>query len=198
MTHHLTWGGKHNNGYIALLHPNALTSRQPEYLAEHKLLSFLGKKICHFIHDFHPHWIARLGLPDSNGKHNQLGLHVQQRILRRIQPLQSQSRRGAITLFSRLDIGHDDFVGTQFVYCKPFKSRHKETRMDCVFFIPPRPFFDVGGRRRHRDFDLALDNVWYGRLALLFKMTVRTDSNELRDVECAMVDVLFDYAEGRC
>ena len=29
-------------------------------------------------------------------------------------------------------------------------------------------------------------------------MTVRTDSNELRDVECAMVDVLFDYAEGRC
>ena len=44
---------------------------------------------------------------------------------------------------------------------------------------------------RHRDFDLALDNVWYGRLALLFKMTVRTDSNELLDVECAMVDVLF-------
>ena len=81
-----------------------------------------------------------------------------------------------------------------------WEGPHEETvtRMDCVFFIPPRPFFDVGGRRRHRDFDLALDNVWYGRLALLFKMTVRTDSNELRDVECAMVDVLFDYAEGRC
>ena len=41
-------------------------------------------------------------------------------------------------------------------------------------------------------------HVWYGRLALLFKMTVRTDSNELPDVECAMVDVFFDYAEGRC
>ena len=51
-------------------------------------------------------------------------------------------------MFSRLDIGHDDFIGTQFVYCKPFKSLHTETRMDCVFFIPPRPFFDVGGRRR--------------------------------------------------
>jgi hypothetical protein len=33
----------------------------------------LGKKICHFIHDFHPHWIARLGLPDTNGEHDQLG-----------------------------------------------------------------------------------------------------------------------------
>ncbi len=69
--------------------------------------------------------------------------------------------------------------------------------MDCVFFIPPRPFFDVGGRRRHRDFDLSLDNVWYDRVALLFKMTVRTDSNELLDVECAMIDVFFDNTEGR-
>jgi hypothetical protein len=28
-------------------------------------------------------------------------------------------------------------------------------------------------------------------------MTVRTDNNEWLDVECAMVDVFFDYAEGR-
>ncbi len=69
--------------------------------------------------------------------------------------------------------------------------------MDCVFFIPPRPFFDVGGRRRLRDFDLSLDNVWYGCVALLFKMTVRTDSNELRGVECVMIDVFFDYEEDR-
>ena len=34
-------------------------------------------------------------------------------------------------------------------------------------------------------------------MVYLFKMTVRTDTNELRDVECAMIDVLFDYAEGR-
>ena len=73
-------------------------------------------------------------------------------------------------------------------------SRFSEERGEST----PRPFFDVGGRRRHRDFGLALDNVWYGHLALLFKMTVQTDSNELRDVECAMIDVLFDYAEGRC
>ncbi len=94
-----------------------------------------------------------------------------------------------------LDIGHADFEGQQFVYCKKFKSVHKETRMDHVFFIPPRPFYYVGGRRRHSEFDLALDNVWYGRVALPFKimMTVRTDSNQLRDVECAMIDVFFDY-----
>jgi hypothetical protein len=34
-------------------------------------------------------------------------------------------------------------------------------------------------------------------VALLFKMTMRTDSNELRDVECAMINVFFDYTERR-
>ena len=48
MRHQLVWGGKNQKGYIALLHPNSLASRQQEYLAEHKLLSFLGKKICRF------------------------------------------------------------------------------------------------------------------------------------------------------
>jgi hypothetical protein len=58
--------------------------------------------------------------------------------------------------------------------------------MDCVFFIPPKPFHSAGGRRHHLDSDLYLDNVWYGSVALLFKLTVRIDINELRDVECAM------------
>ncbi len=43
ITHQLVWGGKNQTGYIALLHPNALASRQPQYFAEHRLLSFLGK-----------------------------------------------------------------------------------------------------------------------------------------------------------
>jgi hypothetical protein len=51
MTHQLVGGGRHQTGYIALLHPNALALSQPQYLAEHRLLSFLGKKICYFIHD---------------------------------------------------------------------------------------------------------------------------------------------------
>ena len=147
MIHSLAGGGKHDTGYITLVHPNRLASRQPEFLAQHRVLAFLGKKICHFIHDFHPDWIARLCLPPSNGEHNQLIPTIQTRILRRIQPLQSRSRKGAITLFSRLDIGHADYLGEQFVYCKPFRSIHgRETRMDNVFFIPPRPFNDAAGR----------------------------------------------------
>jgi hypothetical protein len=106
MIHSLAGGGDNNKGgYIALLHPYELASRQPEFIAQHSVLAFLGKKICHFIHDFHPDWIARLCLPPSNGQHDQLIPTIQTRILRRIQNLQSRSRKGAITLFSRLDIG---------------------------------------------------------------------------------------------
>jgi hypothetical protein len=79
------------------LHPNDFASRQPEFIAQHSVLAFLGKKICHFIHDFHPDWIARLCLPPANGEHNQLIPLIQMRILRRIQPLQSMSKKGAIT-----------------------------------------------------------------------------------------------------
>ena len=46
MTHCLSRGGYNCRGYIALLHPNDLASRQLEYLAQHTLLAFLGKTIC--------------------------------------------------------------------------------------------------------------------------------------------------------
>ncbi len=46
-------------------------------------------------------------------------------------------------------------------------------------------------------FDLSLDNVWYGKVILLFKMTVRTDDDEMKDVKGAMIDVYFNYADGR-
>ncbi len=77
------------------------------------------------------------------------------------------------------------------------RYRHVQNTDINVFFIPPRPFNDAAGRRRHRDFDLSLDNVWYGRVVLMFKMTVRTDSGELKDVECAMINAYYDYAEDR-
>jgi hypothetical protein len=66
--------------------------------------------------------------------------------------------------------------------------------MDYVFVIPPPPFYD--GRRW--DFDLSLENAWYGRVSNLFSMKFRTDSGEVRDVDCAMIDFFFNYAEGRC
>jgi hypothetical protein len=46
-------------------------------------------------------------------------------------------------MFSRLQIGHRDYSGTQFVYCRPFKMFHDLLRMDYVFFVPPlaEPFY---------------------------------------------------------
>ena len=45
MIHSLA-GGRDNNkgGYIALLHPYELASRQPEFIAQHSVLAFLGKE----------------------------------------------------------------------------------------------------------------------------------------------------------
>jgi hypothetical protein len=45
--------------------------------------------------------------------------------------------RPEIQVFSRLDIGHKDFLGEQFVTCKWSRSHHADVRMDFVFFIPP-------------------------------------------------------------
>ena len=170
-------------------------------LAKHQILSYLSKKICCFFHDFHPEWIARLKLPDSNGEHNQLRKHHIDRILRRlVYPAVETARlehirKLVLYVFSTLHIGHGDYNGKQIVYCKPFAnfSPHSTTRMDYVFFIPPRPFYT--GRRK--DFELSLDDAWYGRVSLLFKMQFRTDLGDIRDVECAMIDVFFNYADGR-
>jgi hypothetical protein len=73
--------------------------------------------------------------------------------------------------FSRLDIGHKDFLGEQFVNRRPFSSHHAQVRMDFVFFIPPPPFFE----RTRAEFDVTLGNCWYGRVLLLFRIRVKTD-----------------------
>ena len=214
MTHHLG-GSQNHRGYhygTSIKHPSKISKDQPEMLAKHKILAFLAKKISCFVHDFHPGWIARLNLPDTNGEHNQLKKHHIDRILRRLVYPNMETarlecnRRIVLNVFSTLDIGHGDYVGKQILYSKPFvniSERPKNglhhipsplpSRMDYVFFIPPRPFY-IG---RRRDFELSLDDAWYGRLSLLFNMQFRTDSGEIREVACAMIDVLFNYAEGR-
>jgi hypothetical protein len=107
--------------------------------------------------------------------------------------------RPEIQVFSRLDIGHKDFFGEQFVNCRPFRSHHEQVRMDFVFFIPPPPFFE--GKRS--EFDATLDTCWYGRVMLLFRIRVKTDEKDrhgrsvLMDCDCAMIDVLYDYAPDR-
>jgi hypothetical protein len=95
--------------------------------------------------------------------------------------------------------GHKDFLGEQFVNCRPFRSHHQQVRMDFVFFIPPPPFFE--GTRA--EFDTTLENCWYGRVVLLFRIRVKTDEKDrngrsvLMDCDCAMIDCLHDYAPGR-
>ena len=71
--------------------------------------------------------------------------------------------------------------------------------MEFVFFIPPPPFFE--GNRA--EFDVTLDNCWYGRVLLLFRIRVKTDKkgrncrSVLMDWDCAMIDCLYDCAPGR-
>ncbi len=106
--------------------------------------------------------------------------------------------RPEIQNFSRLDIGHKDFFGEQFVNCRPFRSHHEQVLMDFVFFIPPPPFFE--GTRA--EFVVTLDSCWYGCVLLLFPIWVKTDEKDrngrsiLMDCDCAMIDCLYDYAPG--
>ena len=206
MNHHLcgtTRSSSIKSGNMALVHPSKISTLQPELLAKHRILKYMSKKICCFIHDFHPDWIARLNLPDSNGEHNQLKNHHIDRILRRlVHPTMEsarleQNRKIVLEVFSKLEISHGNYFGKQIIYSKPLMHGSgrsaTDQRMDYVFFIPPRPFYT--GRRR--DFDLSLDDAWYGRVSLLFKAQFRTDIGDIRELECGMIDVLFNYAEGR-
>ena len=49
----------------------------------------------------------------------------------------------------------------------------------------------------------TLDDCWYWRVVLLFRIRVRTDMKDaegrsvLKDCDCAMIDCLYDYAQGR-
>ncbi len=109
------------------------------------------------------------------------------------------SERPEIQVFSNLDIGHKDFFGVQFVDCRPFRSHHEQVLMDFVFFVPT-PLSFLGPCV---EFDVTLDNCWYGRVVLLFRIRVKTDQkyrngrSVLMDCYCDMIDCLYDYALGR-
>lgn len=77
---------------------------------------------------------------------------------------------------------------------------HEQVRMDYVLFIPPPPFFD-GSRA---EFDTTLEDCWYGRVELLFRIRVKLDKKDgdgrsvRMDCDCAMIECLYDFAPGRC
>ena len=209
MTHCLHGGGNHgnHNGLAALgqtIGTSKSTQTDADYVIEHKVLKYLRAKIAYYLHDYRRHWFPRFGLPPPNGEHDQLRESQIRQLIRRVQRrTASHGGRGCerpeIQVFSRLDIGHKDFLGEQFVNCRPFRSHHDQVRMDYVFFVPPPPFFE--GTRA--EFDATLDSCWYGRVMLLFRIRVKTDQKDgegrsiLMDCDCAMIDCLYDYAPGR-
>jgi hypothetical protein len=68
-------------------------------------------------------------------------------------------------------------------------------RQDFVFFIPPPPHY----RGTRAAFSPSVDDCWYGRVNLIFKMRVRTDAGSGMDCQCALIETLYDYCprEGR-
>ncbi len=58
-------------------------------------------------------------------------------------------------------------------------------------FIPPPPHYCS----RASDFRVspAINDCWYGRVNLIFKMRVRTDSGRLMKCKCALIETMFDY-----
>ena len=100
---------------------------------------------------------------------------------------------GHIALFRTLLIGNTKFSGAQRVQSWPFAGRglggsSGSNRQDLVFIRPPG--IQDGG------FDLRLDNVWFCRVLLLFKIKAQTDSG-LKEFECAYVSVLDEYTGPR-
>ena len=60
---------------------------------------------------------------------------------------------------------------------------------DFIMFIPPPPHY----RGTPSDFTPAINDCWYGRVNLIFKMRVRTDSGRLMECKCALIETMYNY-----
>ena len=97
---------------------------------------------------------------------------------------------GHVRIFRTLQIGHTIHYGHQRLQCWPFPKRtyHGYNREDFVFTRPP-------GVER---FVLSPDNLnlWYGRLKLLFTISVKIDGQEdAVDIECAYVSFCYEIRQ---
>ncbi len=72
--------------------------------------------------------------------------------------------------------------------------------MDYVLFVPPPTFFEG----TCAEFDNTLEDCWYRRVVLLFRVLVKLDKMDgdgrsvWMDCNCAMIECLYDFAPGRC
>jgi hypothetical protein len=92
---------------------------------------------------------------------------------------------GHFCLFGTLEIGHTLCHGVQRVVCFPFPGMdyYAANREDYVFVRPPGV----------TKFELTPDNVWYGRIKLLFSISVQSDvSVESTKIDCAYVSFCYE------
>ena len=88
-------------------------------------------------------------------------------------------------MYGTLQIGHTIHEGHQRLQCWPFpdKKYYGYNREDFVFTRPP-------GVER---FVLSPDNVWYGKLKLLFTISVEIDGqDEPVELQCAYVSFCYE------
>ena len=81
---------------------------------------------------------------------------------------------GHIRMFGTLEIGHLVHPGVQRLQCYPWAEMRYFgfNREDFVFVRPPGV----------QSFVLSPNNVWYGRLKLLFRITVKVDGKEILSI----------------
>ena len=56
-------------------------------------------------------------------------------------------------------------------------------------FIPPPPHY----RGTPSDFTPSINDCWYGRVNLIFKMRVRTDAGRVMECQCALIETLYNF-----
>jgi hypothetical protein len=97
---------------------------------------------------------------------------------------QSNNNRGHIVLYATLLIGHTQHKGHTRVSSWPFVPRKSQqtNRQDMVFIRPPGIFDGA--------FQLRMENIWFCKLLLLFKIHTKTDTG-MQYHECAYVSVFF-------
>ena len=97
----------------------------------------------------------------------------------------SMKGEGHIVMFGTLEIGHILYPGVQRLQRYPFPELkfYGSNREDPVFVRPPGV----------EAFELGPDNVWYGRIKLLFSVSVKSDiSDEITRIDSAYVSFFYE------
>ena len=97
----------------------------PLLFSQLSMLRYLPNKLVHFLLDYFLCWIARLGLPASDGTHRQLRTDQIQSVLSRLENMPDVlSPRH---LFSAVQLGHRKWLGTHNIHATPFRTSAPRT-----------------------------------------------------------------------